>query len=306
MKHLRCTGCGQSFEAASGFAAFGGTLCRPCTEQALEERQARGEQIPEGSLVGLRDPTICAACGTDYGSIELPQSARLPLCAACEPVVMNRPFPAWLKLGLAGVVVLAALSFWWHQRFFAAYLAMARGNRAFAAQDFDSAAGLMEEAAARVPEARDLAGQASLLRGLALLEHDEADKAVAFLERAKTAFPGVPFIERVLLTAQAGAAFDQKDFALFLERNQQILRQNPAEPMAEAGVASAYACQYAVSGDEKLKAEAIAHLDKARQLVKGKSPELDYYEQRIRRRLDTREILSLSEYRRRYPEPSAQ
>lgn len=54
------------------------------------------------------DPTICAHCQADYGQTELPRVADLGFCEACRQIVYNRPFPGWLKLSFAGLLVLLA------------------------------------------------------------------------------------------------------------------------------------------------------------------------------------------------------
>ena len=64
-------------------------------------------------------------------------------------------------------------------------------------------------------------------------------------------------------------------------------------------VASAIACKYAVSGDEKLKAEATDLLAKARALPHEEAS-FKEYEERILHRLNTREVIDRKEYNRRY------
>lgn len=299
MKTLTCEQCGQAFAMSSGFRVFDRTLCEPCADREVATRGA--DKIPPGSLLGLTDPTICGRCGADFGSMELPRVGGLSLCHPCEEIVRNRPFPAWLPMALAVLVALAGFTFWRNQRFLTGYVALVRASQAFRKADLDAAAKSMAAASRAVPEARDVAGMAAFFRGLQLLREDKSAEAVAELTRAKQAFPSEKTLDRVLLSAQAGAAFDARDYELFLEREQQLQRLDPTDAVAEAGVASAFACRYAVSGDPALKAQALAHLERAAGMVKGDPERFREYERRIRHRLETREIISRQEYERRFP-----
>jgi hypothetical protein len=159
----------------------------------------------------------------------------------------------------------------------------------------------MEAAQRHVPESRQLATLAAFYRGLQLLTEDKASAAVPYLKKTKAAVPNEPFVDRLLLTAEAGAAFDAGDYALFLERQKALAKLDPTDAMAEAGVASAYACQYAVSGQETLRQQAVAQLARAAKLVKDDPAPFEEYERRIRHRLETREIISREEFLRRFP-----
>ena len=102
-----------------------------------------------------------------------------------------------------------------------------------------------------------------------------------------------------LLQAEAGAAFDAKDYDTFLAKSMEVLKRHPNEPMALAAVASAYACKYAATGLDAHRQEALKYLDSAAQ--RGQGPELAEYRQRILHRLQTREIISREEFYRRFP-----
>jgi hypothetical protein len=75
----------------------------------------------------------------------------------------------------------------------------------------------------------------------------------------------------------------------------------PNEAQAVAGLASAYACKYAATGNEKFRKESLKRLDQARRLAGPKSLPMQEYVERIQHRLDTRQILTREEFAKRFP-----
>src|SRR5262249_61240695 len=51
-------------------------------------------------------------CKTDYGSSELSVIGGTPVCGNCAKGLYERPYPGWLKLAMAGLLVLLAGSLW--------------------------------------------------------------------------------------------------------------------------------------------------------------------------------------------------
>ena len=81
------------------------------------------------------------------------------------------------------------------------------------------------------------------------------------------------------------------------------MEKTPDDPAAAGAVASALACKYAVTGDPEFRKQAEQMLDKAQTLAQ-QSPQskasFDEYAERIRYRLQTREIIDKEEYDRRF------
>src|SRR5262249_35219771 len=159
MRRDVCARCEQSQPLNELFRLGGQTLCERCTNEELQRRA--GEKIPTDDLARLSDPTVCARCRTDYGSQELPRVAGLPLCPAGEGGRRDRPFPDWLKKGLAALPVRAALSIYSHRRFVAGYVHAVRANRALRRGDLPGAVAHFEAAATVVPEAASLKSMAT-------------------------------------------------------------------------------------------------------------------------------------------------
>jgi hypothetical protein len=106
-------------------------------------------------------------------------------------------------------------------------------------------------------------------------------------------------IEFYQIYAEIGAAFDRKDYDTMVAKSEEWVRRNPMDLRALAVVASACACKYAASGDESFKAKALEALAVAA-AIRGVK-EFDELRQRIQHRLQTREIITLQEFRRRFP-----
>ena len=293
-----CTRCGQSQPLNELFRLGGQTLCQRCADDELQRRA--GENVPADDLARLSDPTVCALCQGDYGSQELPRVAGLALCPACDERCRARPFPDWLKRGLVALLVLAGLSIFYHRRFVAGYVHAARASRAQGRGDLAGVIAHFEKAAALVPEDPSMQAMAAFYRGLLRLQEDRSAEALKELEAARKVLGSEAGFDRFILSAEAGAAFDEKNYARFLDRQQALARLYPDDAIAVAGVASAYACQFAVSGDDALKRQALEQLERARRLSVADPGGFKEYEDRILYRVSTREIISRQEYDKRF------
>lgn len=299
MKEIACQACGRPFPMNKMFTLLERSLCETCGQQELDKQPVGAP--PE--VVRQVDPTVCQKCEADGGTRVLPLVMGLPVCDACEHELRHRPFPTWVNLSLAAMVALAVAALFYNERFFLGYLEMHRALRALEARDMEETATLMNAAAAHVPESEELRDWADLFTGIDLANQDRSAEAVPPLQRCVSRMPpGSPFGEiaqACLLQAEGGAAFDAKDYDKFLEKQLAILESQPNEPMAVAGVASAYACLYASTGLELHKSEAMRHLDQA--TSQSQDAEILEYRQRILHRLDSRQIITRAEYQRRFP-----
>jgi hypothetical protein len=68
-------------------------------------------------------------------------------------------------------------------------------------------------------------------------------------------------------------------------------------------IASAYACKYAVTGNEQFKQQSLEFLKKAKIISEqqGRLNDFEEYEDRILHRLETREIISRKEFIQKFP-----
>jgi hypothetical protein len=150
-----------------------------------------------------------------------------------------------------------------------------------------------------VPEVRELKTLAAYFRGLSCLEQDKCEEAEGCLGQCAS-MPREYHVSSLLLRAEAGAAFRKKDYDRFERLAEDAAKQQPGDAIAQAQVASALACEYAVSGNEALRRRAEAKLDEANRMDSATLGATHYVE-RIRHRLETREIIDSKEFFRRFP-----
>lgn len=136
------------------------------------------------------------------------------------------------------------------------------------------------------------------------LEQQDGKEAEAarLMHEAAAMYPELPTLALAAESADSGVAFARKDYDTFLAISEkQWKKQNMSQT---AGVlSSALACKYAVTGDATYKQRSEEMLEKARQLAEGNSEaakELDEYAERIRYRLESRQVISKTEYDRRF------
>jgi hypothetical protein len=322
---------------ANTFTVFGRNLCEACAEKELDGRNPKS--LPEGSLIKNLDPTVCAYCGKDAGNFELPQVADLPVCDECREKLYHRPFPTWVKLSFAAILLLVCVEVARNWRLFQAHLEIPRAHRAMDQGRVADAADLMTRAAEHAPEMPDLAKFASFYRGINCMDEGRYDDAVALFEPLLKSLSGqeAEVVGTYLFSARAGSliehkraseavkmaldyirahpkdknapeilqgariaeAFDGKDYDAFLTLAQEQEASMPDSSFSIAQVASALACKYAVTGDEEYRRKSTAKLDQARAAAKDKKSFLEY-EERVLYRLKTREIIDRDEYDRRF------
>jgi hypothetical protein len=114
----------------------GQPICLPCAEKQAGEAKAAGHNLEFARLI---DPTICGLCKTDYGSSELPLVGGMPACANCAKGLYERPYPGWLKLAMAGLLLLLAGSLWRGVPYFKAGRHLVLAERAMDRGDYKTA-----------------------------------------------------------------------------------------------------------------------------------------------------------------------
>jgi tetratricopeptide (TPR) repeat protein len=287
----KCDACAREFPFKEMARIQYRSLCIPCAEAELKGRT----DITPDQVARLSDPTICFRCRRDYGAQKLETVAGLPTCHECETFLRNRPYPTWVRWFFAGLAALVILGLAMNVRFIRAYLALEEMKKS---DSLERSLELSRDVARLVPENRQTRGLAQYWEGVYYLSRDEPAKALPLLKECQKAFPD-PEIAGLVTSAQIAVVFDARDYDSFLRLAQQELRRTPKVATAAAQVASAYACKYAVTGDESFRASALAMLEEAKKLEGSAS--LPEYEARIRHRLQTREIISREEFQRRYP-----
>jgi DNA-directed RNA polymerase subunit RPC12/RpoP len=147
---------------------------------------------------------------------------------------------------------------------------------------------------------------------LALVEADSANKLVQanrtadaqrLMTKAARDYPEVPAFAVGALLIKGGDAFEHKDYDTFLTTSREARTLMPEEPRLIAGVASALAAKYAVTGNAAYRAEAESLLAVAETVAQRSAEDktaYDEYAERIRHRLATRIVINGEEYNRRF------
>lgn len=299
MRQAECEKCGGRFRTDETFKVRQSIVCRTCAESILAE-----EKIPADQVQRQIDPTVCGGCGMDNGDTELAKLGRLPVCPNCEVLFKNRPFPAWVKAALIGMVVLVISALVWNSRFIRAYYELRRSGSAMTAGDLERGAAYFISASRRVPENEELRTYAMYYEGLLQLGRGKYAEALDLLQAYQKKVPPDSDLDLLIMNARVAVAFDAGDYDEFLRLSLEIDQRRENDPTAAGQVASAYACKYAQTQQEQYKVMSLEALDRARTLA-GTMPEYEAsfaeYEQRILHRLHTREIINQSEFQKRYP-----
>jgi hypothetical protein len=142
-----------------------------------------------------------------------------------------------------------------------------------------------------------------------LAQANRDEEASRLMTAAAREYPEATPLVVAALIYEGGAAFERKDYDLFLSTSREALAHMPDEPRIVASVASALACKYAVTGDPAFRVEAEGLLARAATLSAQRSPdeqaEHAEYAERIQHRLATRIIIDRDEYNRRFRNASA-
>jgi hypothetical protein len=296
MINEKCDACGKTFSLNDIFIIENNKLCANCAEEFRKTHK----DIPVKEFKRQQDRTVCVNCHKDNGINEFSLMAGRPVCEECAAFFRNRPYPAWIKMAMAGLAAIVIISFAWNWRFIQAYHDIKLTNYV---TDANQASKLFHSAAQRVPEAKGVSTMATYFDGIQLLKDDKSAEALKLFIYCKENLPSVPFLDEAIVNAEIGVAFDNKDYDKFITLAKQSSEKHPNEPYGMAQIASAYSCKYAVTADEQFKQLSLDFLKKAKTLAEQKEDlkNLEEYEDRILYRLETREIINKKAFNDKFP-----
>lgn len=245
--------------------------------------------------------TACVNCRRDSRFTPWPLLAGVPVCPECAVFLRNRPFPRWVCGFFAGMAVLVVLSFVWNLRFVRGRYATRAAIAALSAHDITNACLHAGTAARLIPESSELPILRSYCEGIRSLAEDRPSDAVRLLMRCRDKLPAAFGVNEYLAQARTGDAFERADYDAFLSEARDLVKAHPKSAIATAGLASALACKYATTTNDLFHAEALRVLDEARRLAALDKTDLGDYEQRIRYRLQAREIITSQAFHSRFP-----
>lgn len=136
-----------------------------------------------------------------------------------------------------------------------------------------------------------------------LVEEKHDAEGARLMRQASAEYPECKELKVASESYTAGADFVSKDYDGFLSHSTAALRLEPNSPELLGEEASALAAKYAVTGQSEFRDRAEEDLKKAEGISKQDPKQLASYQEyaeRIRYRLDSREIIDRDEYNRRF------
>lgn len=349
MRQATCCECGLTTTVRSFYNMNGKTYCEPCVWKASREAKEAGSSA---AYVALQDHSICGRCGAYSGdAADHPVIGKLPLCGNCAPQVLDWPYPSWLKISLAALLLLLMVALFHGRKYFKAGRTMYIGERLVEQGQYGKALPYLQQTLKIAPESDKavlLTAKAALSIGdinaanAAIQGHnaghfDDADKtefrevnemwdranraaekaeqasklaemdgqaaqASALMHDAATLYPEAKGLAAMAERAEEGAAFEAKDYDRFLVIANKQWLEYPSSETAGA-VASALACKYAATGEPKYREQSEEMLKVAREKLGADPAELKFfqeYAERIRYRLDSRTIITKTQYDQKF------
>lgn len=193
MKQATCSRCKASFPLRNTFAYNGQSYCESCAPTIAREAKDVGQTATFTRNV---DGSVCALCGAENPSgTDFAFRKKLPFCEKCGPQVERWPYPTWLKLSLAGLVLLLAASLIHGRTYFHAGREMYLGERLVKQSKYAEAVPHLKEAVRIAPD---------------------SDKAVLLLAKAALKIGDVQTASKALQGHEEGK-FENGQDADFLE-----------------------------------------------------------------------------------------
>ena len=133
-------------------------------------------------------------------------------------------------------------------------------------------------------------------------EAKDKERAVQLLNEAAAIYPEYQGFSVGATEVEIDIAYDRKDYDRFVALSKTQSERSPKEPIALGQYASALACKYATTGDERFRRQSEQVLENARALAVTPEQKTSFaeYDERIRHRLQSRLIIDKEEYDRRF------
>jgi hypothetical protein len=136
-----------------------------------------------------------------------------------------------------------------------------------------------------------------------LAKQNRWNDAARAMHEAASFYPELPDFDESAAGLEISSAWEEKDYDRFVAISERNWKNHPNSHNAAGSLASALACKYAVTNDPAFRTRAEELLARSRELA-ASSPEAladqQEYEERIRYRLTSREIIDREEYNRRF------
>ena len=348
MNPVACADCSRSLSSSEAYEFNGKIYCSPCVQKAAQRAKESGQPV---AITRYVDKSICARCSTFIGENGGTQMGPVRLCGTCAAMVQDWPYPQWLKLSLAALLLMLVFALIHGRKYFEAGKSLYRGEQLVEKGQYQQALPYLKETLKIAPDSDKgalLTAKAALLAGdvetaaKALEGHnggkfENADKpefrevndlwsranraidqlqqaakleeqdgneiaAAKLAHSAAALYPQLLHMDIMIDRYDEGVAFANKDYSTFLSLAEKGWNAMPAAGTA-AMLASALACKYAVTGEAVYRQRSEEMLAKAKELSQGDKEilaGLAEFEERNRYRLESRQVISKSEYNRKF------
>ena len=165
MNQVSCQACSRSITAAEAFEVNGKICCGPCAESEAQLAKVSGQPVDVSRYV---DKSICARCNTYIGQGGGVAVGTVRLCFPCSQLVENCPYPQWLKLSLAAMLLLLVFALSHGRKYFQAGMNLYRGEQLVERGDYQKALPYLTatlKIAANSDKGALLAAKAAILSG---------------------------------------------------------------------------------------------------------------------------------------------
>jgi tetratricopeptide (TPR) repeat protein len=126
MNQVACQECSRSLSTSEAYELNGKVYCGPCLQSAAQRAKEAGQPVKVTRYV---DKSICARCNTYIGEGGGVEVGTVRLCLNCSTLVQDWPYPQWLKLSLAGLLLLLVFALFHGRKFFQAGKDLYRGEQ---------------------------------------------------------------------------------------------------------------------------------------------------------------------------------
>ncbi len=292
MQYRKCFSCGEDKPQNDILAINRELICADC----VDKKVMSGESVDMNNAVFEFDSTVCSFCGHDAGELDLPLKASRPICDDCTNSIERKISPAWLSpfLFLIGFSIVGGIVFNW--KYFEGYFILNKVVENYVLGDIESAYRETEQLIAKIPDSKDLKFVNNYYGGMYFLSVDSSKKALEMLNEIQEPDDFLVYLKN---NARLSVAFDDKEYQTMLYYAEEIYKTD-SSASALLSVASANACLYATTNDEKHRKLAETQLSEAL-LLDDSSKSLQHYASKIEHRIATKRILTEEQYVKEFP-----
>ncbi len=165
MSQVACADCCKNLSSNEAYELNGKTCCGPCVQKAAQRAKESGQPA---TITRYVDKSVCARCSTYIGESGGVDLGPVRLCATCATMVQDWPYPKWLKMSLAALVVLLVFALVHGRKYFEAGTNLYRGEQLVEKGKYQQALPFLKETLKIAPNSDKgalLAAKAALLSG---------------------------------------------------------------------------------------------------------------------------------------------